>query len=53
MKVVEKKLVDDGLGETEGARRATGVSPSSQGLRVNGKFFQLPCFTPAVFNVGS
>jgi transposase-like protein len=28
MKVVEKKLVDDGLGETEGARRATGVSPS-------------------------
>ena len=28
MKVVEKKLVDDELGETEGARRATGVSPS-------------------------
>jgi len=28
MKVVEEKLVDDELGETEGARRATGVSPS-------------------------
>jgi transposase-like protein len=28
MKVVEKKQVDDELGETEGARRATGVSPS-------------------------
>jgi len=27
MKVVEKKLGDDELGETEGARRATGVSP--------------------------
>jgi transposase len=28
MKLVEKKLVDERLGETEGARRATGVSPS-------------------------
>jgi transposase-like protein len=28
MKVVEEKLGDDELGETEGARRATGVSPS-------------------------
>jgi len=27
MKLVEKKLGDDELGETEGARRATGVSP--------------------------
>jgi len=27
MKVVEKKLGDDEFGETEGARRATGVSP--------------------------
>ena len=28
MKVVERTRVDDQLGETEGARRATGVSPS-------------------------
>ena len=28
MKVVERKLVDETVGETEGARRATGVSPS-------------------------
>jgi len=28
MKVVEKKLVGETLGETEGARRATGVSPN-------------------------
>jgi len=28
MKVVEKKLVGETLGETEGARRATGVFPS-------------------------
>ena len=27
MKVVEKKLVDETAGETEGARRATGVFP--------------------------
>src|SRR5450759_3081200 len=29
MKVKEKKLVDETLGETEGARRATGVSPNA------------------------
>ena len=28
MKVVEKKLVDETFGETEGARRATGVFPN-------------------------
>src|SRR5216684_3927581 len=28
MKVVEKKQVDETFGETEGARRATGVSPN-------------------------
>ena len=28
MKVVEKQLVDETVGETEGARRATGVFPS-------------------------
>ncbi len=27
MKIVEKKVVDETAGETEGARRATGVSP--------------------------
>src|ERR1022692_1790854 len=29
MKVKEKKLVDETFGETEGARRATGVSPNA------------------------
>ena len=33
MKVVEKQRVDETAGETEGARRATGVFPGGGALR--------------------